>query len=102
MMANLPVPSSPSTLGLTRIERRATKEIALTRAAGSVLAARESAKLDAIAAVGESAMLNAFDLTCLEGALVARTPAFAGRAAYIGDRACIGMGNVVTRMSRSL
>jgi hypothetical protein len=33
---------------------------------------------------------------------VARNPAFAGRAAYIGDRACIGMGNVLTRMSRNL
>jgi hypothetical protein len=99
-MANLPVPSSG--LGLSRVERRAAKEIATARAAGNVLAAREAAKADAIAAVGETAMLNAFDLTCLEGALVARNPAFAGRAAYIGDRASIGMGNVVTRMSRSL
>ena len=101
-MANLPVPSSPSSFGLTRVERRAAKEIATSRAASSVLAAREAAKIDAIAAVGETAMLNAFDLTCLESALVARNPTFAGRAAYIGDRACIGMGNVVTRMSRSL
>jgi hypothetical protein len=101
-MAELPVPFSPNALGLSRVERRAAKEIALTRAAGNVLAARESAKVDAIASVGETAMLNAFDLTCLESALVARNPAFAGRAAFIGDRACIGMGNVLTRMSRSL
>lgn len=101
-MANHPVLSQPSTLGLSRVERRAAKEIALTRAASSVLAAREAAKLDAIAEVGQTAMLNAFDLTCLENALVARNPTFAGRAAYIGDRACIGMGNVLTRMSRSL
>jgi hypothetical protein len=101
-MANHPVLSQSSALGLTRVERRVAKEIALTRAAGSMLAARESVKADAIASVGETVMLNAFDLTCLESALVARNPAFAGRAAYIGDRACIGMGNVVTRMSRSL
>lgn len=101
MSNNLPALSYGG-LGLTRVERRAAKEVAVTRAAGSVLAARECAKADAIAAVGETAMLNAFDLTCLESALVARNPAFAGRAAYIGDRACIGMGHVVTRMSRSL
>jgi len=86
----------------TRERRRAAKEIAVMRTASSVLAARESAKVDAIAEVGQTAMLNAFDLTCLESALVARNPGFAGRAAYIGDRACIGMGNVVTRMNRSL
>ncbi len=101
-MAGLPVPYSGGSLGLTRVERRASKEIATTRAASNVLAAREAAKADAIASVGETIMLNAFDLTCLESALVARNPAFAGRAAYIGDRACIGMGNVLTRMSRSL
>jgi hypothetical protein len=102
MPSNFLVPSSPSTLGLTRVERRAAKEIATTRAVGSVLAAREAAKADAIASVGETVMLNAFDLTCLEGALVARNPAFAGRAAYIGDRVCTSMAGVLTRMSRSL
>jgi hypothetical protein len=101
-MAELPVLASSRALGLSRVERRAAKEIALSRAASSVLAAREAAKVDAIASVGETAMLNAFDLTCLESALVARNPAFAGRAAFIGDRACIGMGNVLTRMSRGL
>lgn len=101
-MANLPAPYSRSSLGLSRVERRAAKEIALTRAASSVLAAREVAKIAAIAAVGETALLDAFDLTCLEGALVARTPAFAGRAAYINDRTCMAIGGVVTKMARSL
>jgi hypothetical protein len=100
MSSNLPIPVGG--LSLSRVERRAAKEIALTRAASSVLAAREAAKVDAITSVAETAILNAFDLTCLEGALVARTPAFAGRAAYINDRACVGMGAVLTRMSRSL
>jgi hypothetical protein len=101
-MADLPVLASSRGLGLTRVERRAAKEIALTRAASSVLAARESAKADAIADVGETVLLDAFDLTCLESALVTRNPAFAGRAAFINDRTCISMGKVVTRMSRSL
>jgi hypothetical protein len=101
-MTQHPVLASSRSRGLSRLERRAAGEIAVSRAASSVLAARESAKVDAIAAVGETALLNAFELTCLESALVARNPAFGGRAAYIGDRACMGMGNVLTSMSRSL
>ena len=49
-MAELPVLAASRGLSLTRAERRAVKEIALTRAASSVLAAREAAKIDAIAA----------------------------------------------------
>lgn len=100
-MANLPVPSS-SGLGLTRVERRVAKEIALTRAVTSVVAAREVAKLDAIAEVGETALTNAALVTDCESFLVARNPAFAGRAAYISDRTTMAMGTVLTRMARSL
>jgi hypothetical protein len=100
-MANLPVPSS-SGLGLTRIERRVAKEIALTRAVTSVVAAREAAKIDAITEVAETALLSAAELSSLEGLLVARTPHAAGRLAYINDRACMATGAVLTRMSRSL
>jgi hypothetical protein len=101
-MSNHPVLASSRGLGLTRVERRAAKEIALTRASSSVLAARESAKADAIASVTETVLLNAYDVTCLECALVARTPAFAGRGAYIGDKATTAMASVLTGMSRSL
>jgi hypothetical protein len=101
-MAQLPVLSSPSTLGLTKVERRAAKEIALTRAASSVLAAREAAKVDAIASVAETALNSGALLTDLECFLVARNPAFAGRGAYINASAVTAMGNVLTRMSRSL
>jgi hypothetical protein len=101
-MANLPAPYSRSALGLTRVERRAIKEIALTRAASSVLAAREAAKIEAITEVAETALLSAAEVSSLEALLVARTPHAAGRLAYINDRACMAMGGVVTRMSRSL
>jgi hypothetical protein len=99
-MSNL-VPSSGG-LGLTRVERRAAREIAVTRVASSVLAAREAAKIDAITEVAETALLGAAELSSLEGLLVARTPYAAGRLAYINDRACMAMGGVVTKMSRSL
>jgi len=101
-MANLPVPYSASGLGLSRVERRAAKEIALTRAASSVLTAREAAKIEAITEVAETALLSAAELSNLEGLLVARTPHAAGRLAYINDRAVMAMGGVVTQLARRL
>lgn len=101
MSGNLPI-LSPSSLGLSRIERRAAKEITLTRAASTVLAAREAAKIDAITAVAETALLSAAELSSLEGLLAARTPHAAGRLAYINDRACMAMGVVVTQLARRL
>jgi plasmid replication initiation protein len=91
-----------SGLGLTRVERRTVKEIALARAASSVVAAREAAKVEAIAEVAQTALIGAYDVTGLERALVARTPAFADRAAYLTDRAVVGMGGVLTGMSRRI
>jgi hypothetical protein len=101
-MAQYPVLSSSSSLGLTRVERRAAKEIALSRAASSVLAARAEAKIDAIADVTERALLNAGDLSCIEQVLVARSPHAAGRFGYITNQACVAMGGVVTQMARRL
>jgi hypothetical protein len=101
-MAEHPVLASPSTLSLSRVERRAAKEIALNRAASSVLAARGVAKVEAIAEVGESALSSAAVLTDLECFLVTRNPGFAGRAAYINAAAVTAMGNTLTKMARSL
>jgi hypothetical protein len=97
----LPVPST-SGLGLTRVERRVAKEITAVRAASTVLAAREAAKLDAITEVAETALLNAGELACIEQLLVARTPHAAGRYGFIADRATMAMGSVVTQMARRL
>lgn len=101
-MADLPVLASPRGRGLTRIERRAANEIAVTRAASSVLAARESARLDLIADVAETALLNAAALSGLEAALIMRAPHAAGRLGHIADSACMAMGKVVARTGREL
>jgi hypothetical protein len=101
-MANLPAPYSNSPLGLTKVERRAAKEIALTRAASSVLAAREAAKIEAIADVAGTALLSAAEVSAVEALLAMRTPHAAGRLGYVADRACMAMGNVVARMDRRL
>jgi hypothetical protein len=102
MMATLPDRYSSSSLSLTKVERRAAKEIALTRAPTKVLAARESARLDVIAEVAETALLNASAISGLEAALVMRTPHAAGRLCHITDSACMAMGRVVVRTGRSL
>jgi hypothetical protein len=99
-MANHPVLASSR--GLSKLERRAASEIAVTRAASSVLAARESARLDVIADVAETALLNASALSGLEAALVMRTPHAAGRLGHIADSACLAMGKVVARAGREL
>lgn len=88
--------------GVSKLERRAANEIALTRAASSVLAARESAWLDLIADVVETAFLNASAVSSLEAALVMRTPHAAGRLGHIADSACMAMGKVVARTGRDL
>lgn len=100
-MTNLPVLSANGR-GLTRVDRRAAKEIALTRVASSVLAAREAAAIDAIADVAETAMLSTAAVSNLEGLLAARTPHAAGRLAYIGDRASMAMGDRLKHLARSL
>jgi hypothetical protein len=87
---------------LSRIERRAAAEITATRAASSVLAAREAAKLDLIADVAETALLNASAVSSLEALLVIRTPHAAGRLGYIADSACMAMGKVVARTGRAV
>ncbi len=101
-MPNHPVLASSRSRGLTRLERRAASEIAVTRAASSVLAARETARLDLIADVAETALVNASAISSLEAALVMRTPHAAGRLGYIADSACMAMGKVVARTGRGL
>jgi hypothetical protein len=95
-------PALASYRGLSKLERRAASEIAVDRAASSVLAARESARLDVIAEVAETALLNASALSGLEAVLVMRTPHAAGRLGHIADSACTAMGKVVVRTGRSL
>jgi hypothetical protein len=99
-MPNHPVLASAR--GLSRLERRAANEIALTRAASSVVAARESARIDVIADVAETALFNAAAVSSVEAALIMRTPHAAGRLGYIADSACMAMGKVVARTGRSM
>lgn len=85
----------------SRIERQASKEIAVAMARGAVSAARETAKIEALEAVTETALLAASHLSSLEGLLVARTPHAEARLRHIADAGVAGIADVVLRAGRS-
>jgi hypothetical protein len=100
-MSNLPVIAGAG-FGLTRAERRVAKEIALTRAASSALAAREAAKITAVAEVADTALVAVAEVSSLEALLVMRTPHAARRLGYVADRASEAIANVVVQTGRAL
>ena len=100
-MTNLPVLSA-ARLGLTKAERRVAKESALIRAASSALAAREAAKITALAEVADTALVAVAEVSSLEALLVMRTPHAARRLSYVADRASDAIANVVVQTGRSL
>jgi ketopantoate hydroxymethyltransferase len=101
-MAQHPVPFSRSALGLTKIERRAAKQIALNRAATSVVVAEAEEKNDAIGSVTESAILTCAHVGLVELMAAAQTPHAAGRYRYLGDCGTACMGSVINGMARRL
>jgi len=99
-MSNLPVLATG--FGLTRADRRVAKEIALTRAASSALAAREAAKITALAEVADTALVAVAEVSSLEALLVMQTPHAARRLSYVANRASDAIANVVVKTGRSL
>lgn len=85
-----------------RVERQLAREVALVQAAAVVLAARQSAKVEVVEAVSESALLATSRLAQLEGLLVARTPHAVGRLQFIAEGAAMGMGAVVQQTARKV
>jgi len=100
MSSNLPVPIGG--LSLSRIERRAAKEIALSRAATSVVVAQAEAKIDAIGSVTETAVLSCARVGLIELMAASQTPHAAGRYRYLGDSCAASMGAVIHGMARRL
>ncbi len=88
-------------LVLTR-SRRASKEIARARVAGSVAAARATVKVDAITDVTEAALVNAGQISALEAMLVQRTPHAQARLQFLADTGVDAMAGVIRRMERRL
>jgi len=86
----------------SRIERAAGREIASVRARQAVVTARETAKLEVISDVTESAMLSANRVSAIEAMLAQQNPAAAGRLAAIGDVGAMGLAEVVMRTARTV
>jgi hypothetical protein len=93
------IPQSPA-LFPTRVDRLASRELGRVHAQRTVAAARESARVEIIAEVTESALLAASHVAAVEALLVARTPHAEGRLRHIADAGCIGMTDVVIRAGR--
>jgi hypothetical protein len=99
-MSDLPVLSSFGELASTRVERRASREIARAQAYGACLAAREVAKVDAIAEVTETALIATSHVSAMEALLISRTPHAEARLRHIADAGTAGMASVVMKMAR--
>lgn len=85
-----------------RTGRQVARELATTQGRAVVVAAKESAKIEVIEAVAESALLATSRLAQLEGLLVARTPHALGRLQFIAEAAAVGMGSVVQQTARKV
>ena len=84
----------------SRLERQTSREITLAHARGSVMAAREEAKVEAIASVTQTALLSASEISMLERLLVSQTPHAVARLQHIADAGIIGIGGVVARAGK--
>ena len=93
-MSNLPARSTFGGLAHTKVRRQASREIAFAHAEGVTLAARESAKVDAIAEVTESALMATSHISAVEALLIDRTPHAEGRLRHIGDRRCTRLDRI--------
>lgn len=100
-MSNALVPFDPPNRP-TRLNRQTRKEVSLAYARGSVLAARESAKVEALEEITGTALMAAASISTLEGLLVARVPHAEARLQHIADSGVAGMADVVLRAARSL
>ncbi len=103
-MSTTTLPIRSSRRGLSRLEREVVGEIELAQAHGVVAAARESARIDAIASVAHRALLAADQISTVEAALVRRRPDERAelRLRYVADSAAAAIGDVVVGLDRRL
>lgn len=83
-----------------RLERQLSRELATIQARGVVAAARESARVEAIAEVAETALLAVSHVSALEALLINRTPHAMRRLEHIADSGSAGIADVVLRAGR--
>lgn len=102
MLSNLP--ARRTSRALSRREREVVAELEAAQAYGVVAAARESARIHAIASVTHQAMLAVDQISTVEAALIRRRPDERAevRLRYVADSAASAIGDVVVGLDRRL
>lgn len=101
-MANLPVPSSLGVLPASRIERQTSRAVAQANAHGVAAAARETARVEAIAQVTEVALLATAHVSAMESLLITQAPHAEQRLRHLADAGCAGMASIVLGAGRKV
>lgn len=99
-MSNLPAINVLGELANSRLERQTSREISRAQSHGATIAAREGARVEAIAQVTEAALLATSHVSAVEALLVSRTPHAEARLRHIADAGCTGMASVVLGLGR--
>lgn len=100
-MSNLPILANGG-LASAKLDRRITREVAEAKGFGAVLAAREIAKVEAVANVTEAALVATAHVSSVEALLMSQVPHAEARLRHIADAGCAGMGYVVVSMGREI
>lgn len=101
-MSHLPVVSQLGELATGSIERKTSRAIDRARAHGATVAARETAKVEALAQVTEAALLATSHISAVEALLIQRTPHAEARLRHIADAGSTGMASIVLGLTHRL
>lgn len=101
MSSLIPFSDIPGGLSV-RQERQLERQKAQIHARGSLIAAREIAKVSVVTDVTEEALMAASEVAQLTGMLVQRTPHAEAALNHIASAGITAMADVVIRAGRSL
>jgi hypothetical protein len=95
------VPVGSSRLPM-RVERQVGREIARVRASQALVVVRESAKVEAIADITRSALIETSQVSEIEAILFERSPHAGSRLKCIADAGVAAIADVVLRAGRAV
>ncbi len=98
----IPLPSSGLGLYPTRVERKTNRALERVRAEQAVFVAQQTAKVESIAEVTETALLAVSHISAVEALLISRTPHAEARLRNIADLGAVGLADLVLKTHRRL
>ena len=96
------VPIGSSGLVPSRIERQVARELQSVRLVQMLTVARESARVEAIADITRTGLIEASQVSELEAILFERSPHAGGRLKQIADCGVAAIADVVLRAGRAV